>query len=73
MQRVFRWGSKWWPGLVPLVVFWAIAAWTNTAPLEFDLAARVYKGVPAPTNLTIPPYKFLTDTRLLVGSDGKSA
>ena len=40
MQRVFRWGSKWWPGLVPLVVFWAIAAWTNTAPLEFDLAAR---------------------------------
>jgi OmpA-OmpF porin, OOP family len=40
MQRVFRWGSKWWPGLVPLVVFWAIAAWTNTAPLEFDLGAR---------------------------------
>ena len=40
---------------------------------KFDLAARVYKGVPAPTNLTIPPYKFLTDTRLLVGSDGKSA
>jgi OOP family OmpA-OmpF porin len=40
MQRVFRWGSKWWPGLVPLVVFWAIAAWTNTAPVEFDLAAR---------------------------------
>jgi len=26
--------------LVPLVVFWAIAAWTNTAPVEFDLAAR---------------------------------
>jgi ubiquinol-cytochrome c reductase iron-sulfur subunit len=40
---------------------------------KFDLAARVYKGVPAPTNLTIPPYKFLGDTRLLVGSDGKSA
>ncbi len=40
---------------------------------KFDLAARVYKGVPAPTNLTIPPYRFLTDTRLLIGSDGKSA
>jgi ubiquinol-cytochrome c reductase iron-sulfur subunit len=40
---------------------------------KFDLAARVYKGVPAPTNLTIPPYKFLTDTRILVGSDVKSA
>jgi len=40
---------------------------------KFDLAARVYKGVPAPTNLTIPPYKFLSDTRILVGADAKSA
>ncbi len=40
---------------------------------KFDLAARVYRGVPAPTNLTIPPYKFLTDTRILVGADAKSA
>jgi ubiquinol-cytochrome c reductase iron-sulfur subunit len=39
---------------------------------KFDLAARVYKGVPAPTNLTIPPYKFLTDTMLLVGLEGTS-
>lgn len=34
---------------------------------RFDLAGRVYKGVPAPTNLEIPPYRFLTDTRILVG------
>jgi OOP family OmpA-OmpF porin len=40
MHGLFRWSSKWWPGVVPLVVFWAIAAWTNTAPLETDLAAR---------------------------------
>jgi OmpA-OmpF porin, OOP family len=40
MHGLFRWSSKWWPGVVPLVVFWAIAAWTNTAPLEADLAAR---------------------------------
>jgi len=40
---------------------------------KFDLAARVYKGVPAPTNLTIPPYKYLSDTRILVGADAKSA
>ncbi len=40
---------------------------------KFDLAGRVYKGVPAPTNLIIPPYKFLSDTRILVGADGKSA
>lgn len=36
---------------------------------KFDLAARVYKGVPAPSNLEIPPHKYLSDTRLLVGDD----
>jgi OmpA-OmpF porin, OOP family len=40
MQDLFRWSSKWWPGLIPLVAIWAIAAWTTTAPLESDLAAR---------------------------------
>ena len=40
MHGLFRWSSKWWPGTIPLVVFWAIAAWTSTAPLESDLAAR---------------------------------
>src|SRR5579859_3500534 len=40
MHGLFRWSSKWWPGLIPLVAFWAIAAWTNTAPVEADLAAR---------------------------------
>lgn len=38
---------------------------------RFDLAARVFKGVPAPTNLIIPPHKYLTDTKLLIGDDGK--
>lgn len=36
---------------------------------KFDLAARVYKGVPAPKNLEIPPHKYLSDTRLLIGDD----
>jgi OmpA-OmpF porin, OOP family len=40
MHGLFRWSSKWWPGLIPLAVFWAIAAWTNTVPMEADLAAR---------------------------------
>ncbi len=40
MGGLFRWSSKWWPGVIPLVIFWAIAAWTNTGPLESDLAAR---------------------------------
>ncbi|MDO4997295.1 MAG: ubiquinol-cytochrome c reductase iron-sulfur subunit [Neisseria sp.] len=36
---------------------------------KFDIAGRVYKGVPAPTNLVIPPHKYLNDTTLLVGED----
>jgi ubiquinol-cytochrome c reductase iron-sulfur subunit len=34
---------------------------------KFDLAGRVYKGVPAPLNMVVPPYKFISDTRVLVG------
>jgi len=47
MHGLFKWSSKWWPGVVPLAVLWAMAAWTSTAPLEADLAARsssVLKG-----------------------------
>ena len=33
----------------------------------FDLAGRVYRGVPAPTNLEIPPYRYITDTQLIIG------
>lgn len=36
---------------------------------KFDLAGRVYAGVPAPTNLVIPPYKYLNDNVILVGED----
>jgi ubiquinol-cytochrome c reductase iron-sulfur subunit len=38
---------------------------------KFDLAGRVYKGVPAPTNLQVPPYKFLTDAKILIGEDAE--
>jgi ubiquinol-cytochrome c reductase iron-sulfur subunit len=40
---------------------------------KFDLAGRVYKGVPAPTNLVIPPYKFLSDAKIVIGEDSKAA
>lgn len=33
----------------------------------FDMAGRVYKNKPAPDNLEVPPYTFLSDTRLLIG------
>jgi ubiquinol-cytochrome c reductase iron-sulfur subunit len=37
----------------------------------FDLAARVYKNVPAPNNLDVPPHMYLSDTKLLIGKDEK--
>lgn len=40
---------------------------------RFDLAGRVYQGVPAPTNLDIPPYRYLSDTRIIIGDDEAKA
>ena len=36
---------------------------------RFDLAGRVYKNVPAPTNLVVPPYRYLSDTLIKIGKD----
>jgi len=36
----------------------------------FDFAGRVYSGVPAPTNLTIPPHYYINDGLILIGEDG---
>jgi len=38
----------------------------------FDLAGRVFKNKPAPDNLEVPPYMYLSDTRLLIGDDKKA-
>ncbi len=40
---------------------------------RFDLAGRVYSGVPAPTNLLVPPHQYLSDTLILVGEDAEAA
>lgn len=34
---------------------------------KYDIAGRVYKGVPAPTNLSIPPHRYVDDNRLIIG------
>ena len=39
----------------------------------FDLAGRVYSGVPAPTNLVVPPYRYLSENQLLIGEDTQGA
>jgi ubiquinol-cytochrome c reductase iron-sulfur subunit len=38
---------------------------------RFDLAGRVYNGSPAPTNLVIPPYRYVNNTTIIVGEDPK--
>jgi len=40
---------------------------------KFDLAGRVFKGVPAPTNMTVPPHRYLTDTHIRVGEETKAS
>jgi ubiquinol-cytochrome c reductase iron-sulfur subunit len=40
---------------------------------KFDLAGRVFKGVPAPTNLRVPPYRFVRDDLILIGQDTGAA
>jgi ubiquinol-cytochrome c reductase iron-sulfur subunit len=39
----------------------------------FDLAGRVYSGVPAPTNLVVPPHHYTSDDVILIGVDGEPA
>ena len=34
---------------------------------RFDMSGRVYQGVPAPTNLVVPPYYFIDDTHIMIG------
>ena len=36
---------------------------------KFDLSGRVYKGVPAPTNLIVPPHRYVGDSTILIGND----
>lgn len=40
---------------------------------KFDLAGRVYKAVPAPLNMPVPPHRFLSESVILVGSDTGAA
>ena len=40
---------------------------------RFDIAGRVFSGLPAPTNLVVPPYKFESDTVIVIGEDEGTA
>jgi ubiquinol-cytochrome c reductase iron-sulfur subunit len=40
---------------------------------KFDLAGRVYRNVPAPTNLVVPPHRYLAETKVSIGEDAEGA
>jgi ubiquinol-cytochrome c reductase iron-sulfur subunit len=40
---------------------------------RFDMAGRVVSGVPAPDNLPVPPYRFVSDSVIVIGEDEEAA
>lgn len=61
------------PDVGSLAVDWPGGFYCPCHGSMFDLAGRVFKGVPAPTNLEIPPYQFITDSVIKIGEDGGTA
>jgi ubiquinol-cytochrome c reductase iron-sulfur subunit len=61
------------PGDVTVAADWPGGFFCPCHGSKFDLSGRVFKDVPAPTNLSVPPYRFLSDNRLLIGSESGNA
>jgi len=61
------------PGSEPFEADWKGGFYCPCHGSLFDLAGRVYKNKPAPDNLRMPPYKYLSDTKILIGEDTKGA
>jgi ubiquinol-cytochrome c reductase iron-sulfur subunit len=55
--------GAWWPG----------GFYCPCHGSKFDLAGRVFKDVPAPLNLRVPPYRFLNDGVVQIGVDAEAA
>jgi ubiquinol-cytochrome c reductase iron-sulfur subunit len=63
-------GDKFTPGAQPsLPDDWAGGFLCPCHGSTFDMAGRVFKDKPAPDNLEVPPYTYLTDSRLLIGEE----
>lgn len=62
---------KYFPEVVPMDfdASWRGGYYCPCHGSKFDLAGRVYKGVPAPSNLEVPPYSFKGDDVLVIGVD----
>jgi ubiquinol-cytochrome c reductase iron-sulfur subunit len=61
--------DKFTPGDVTVSADWPGGFFCPCHGSKFDLSGRVFKDVPAPTNLPVPPYRFVSDTRILIGAE----
>ena len=60
------------PGAPDIGASWPGGFYCPCHASKFDFAGRVFKNMPAPTNLTVPPYRFTSDSTLLIGVDATS-
>lgn len=65
--------DKFAPGDVTVGADWQGGFFCPCHGSKFDLSGRVFKDVPAPTNLPVPPYRYLSDTRILIGAEAGDA
>ena len=65
--------AKFTPGDVTVSADWPGGVYCPCHGSKFDLAGRVFKGVPAPLNLAVPPYTFASPTKIVVGADAQAA
>lgn len=57
------------PGAPDIGASWPGGFYCPCHGSKFDFAGRVFKNVPAPTNLTVPPHQFAADSKLVIGAD----
>ena len=65
--------DKFSPGDVTVSADWQGGFFCPCHGSKFDISGRVFKNVPAPTNLPVPPYQFVTDNRILIGAEKGNA
>ena len=65
--------DKFTPGDVTVAADWQGGFFCPCHGSKFDISGRVFKDVPAPTNLPVPPYRFVSDTRILIGAEAENA
>ena len=65
--------DKFSPGDVTVGADWPGGFFCPCHGSKFDISGRVFKDVPAPTNLAVPPYQFVSDSRILIGAEKGSA